>query len=345
MRTLPRTGTNGGMTLMDLTIGLAVVSVLMFAITVAIQREARSLMTVTRRTDTERRARVMLDRIESELEFAQAANPRARLTGDLGAGTGGPASVDTVAGFPDVGTLLIDAGEIDEERLDYALVEDAPARFSLLTRGVRCSGGASHDEGEQVLWSALARHIDDQTAPPAAQFDGVSQEFSGQVFFRGEGTGFSYRAPIDFDGDGDLYDGDEISWGSVVQGVPTPNGWSAILFEPVAVVNEADRDFDLNGDGDRVDVFDLGRIRMRAWDPTNPGPVSDIALCSPMVLQEQCNWGGDLDADGFADPMFLWDPLTGRIRIRLFLLTGADNDRPQLRTIETVTFLRNGLRL
>lgn len=344
MRTTIKMRARRGMTLVDLSIGLAVVTVLMFGVTVAIQREARSLMTVTRRTDTERRARVMLDRIESELEYAQAANPSAWLTADLPGGAG-TARVDSIAGFPDVGTLLIDAGEVDEERIDYSLVDSASSGFTGLARGVRCTGGALHDEGEQVLWSALARHIDDQTAPPPAQFDGISQEISSQVFYRGEGTGFSYRTPVDADGDGDLYDGDEISWGAVVQGTATTTGWTAIQFEPVAIVTEANRAFDLNGDGDQLDTFDLGRIRMRSWDTANPGPATDIALCSPMILQEQCNWGGDLDADGFNDPMFLWDPVTGRLRIRLLLLTGGDNDRPQLRTAEAVTFLRNGLRL
>jgi len=345
MRLLRKTtGTARGLTLIDLTIGLAIVSFLLVAITVVIQREARALAIVTNRTDTERRARVMLGRIEGELEYAQAANPSTVLTSDLGVGAGGTASVDTVAGFPDVGTLLIDAGEADEERIAYQLVQTAPPGFTNLTRGERCTSAAAHDQGEQVMWSALARYTDDQIAPPAARFDGISSEISGQAFFRGEGTGFSYRVPLDLDGDGDLYDGDEVSWGAVVRGVAIADGWTAVHFEPVAVVTEAGRRFDLNGDGDLVDTFDLGRIRMRSWDASAPGQVTDHALCPPMILQEQCNWGGDLDADGFDDPMFLWDPVTGRLRIRLFLLTGADSDRPQLRTVEAVTFLRNGVR-
>lgn len=332
-----------GITLIDLSIGLAVVSVLMFLVSVAIHREARSLKTATGRTDVERRARIMLDRIEAEVEYAQAANPIGWLTADLSPAAG-TVRVDSVAGFPDVGTLLIDAGGVDEERLQYGAVDAGLPGFSALSRGVRCTGAAQHDEGEQVMWSSLARHIDDQVAPPASQFDGISQEISGQVFFRGEGTGFSYRAPVDADGDGDVFDGDDISWGAVVQGVATTDGWTAFLFEPVAVVTEAARAFDINGDGDQVDSFDLGRIRMRSWDAANPGSATDIALCSPMVLQEQCNWGGDLDSDGFADPIFLWDPVTGRVRVRLFLLTGTDNERPQLRVVEALTFLRNGMR-
>jgi hypothetical protein len=331
------------MTLIDLTIGLAIVSFVLFAVAVVIQREARSLTTVTNRNDRERRARVMLGRLESEIEYAQAANPTAWLTADLGAG-GATARVDSVDGFPDVGMLLIDAGEVDEERIDYQLVNSAPPGFTNLTRGQMCTSAALHDEGEQVLWSAIARHIDDQTAPPAAQFDGISQELSGQVFFRGEGTGFSYRVPLDIDGDGDLYDGDEVSWGAVVRGDETADGWTAVYFEPVAVVTEAGRQSDLNGDGDRVDAFDLGRVRVRSWDASAPGQATDHALCSTMILQEQCNWGGDLDGDGFDDPMFLWDPVTGRLRIRLFLLTGADSDRPVLRTVEAASFLRNGVR-
>jgi hypothetical protein len=327
---------------MELSIGLAIVTVLMLSVTSAVQREAGSLSSTIRRTDVERRARTMIDRIEAELEYAQAASPTAWLTAALGSG-GGEVEVSDVRGFPDRGTLLIGAGTAGEERLDYRALASGPDRFATLARGAQCTAATAHAEGDAVLWAGMATALDDQTAPPAAQWDGISREQNGQVFFRGDGSGFSYRVPTDADGDGDVFDGETITWGAVVAGTPTNDGWTAVYFEPAAVISELARGFDLNGDGDLDDVFDLGRIRLRSWDIFT-GDASDVALSTPVALQEQCNWGGDLDADGFADPIFLWMPNSGRLRIRLFLLTTGEHERSEVRTIEAVHFLRNGLR-
>jgi hypothetical protein len=49
-----------------------------------------------------------------------------------------------------------------------------------------------------------------------------------------------------------------------------------------------------------------------------------------------------LDDDGFEDPVFLWTPLSGRLRIRLFALVGTVNQGEVIKRYETVFHLRNG---
>ena len=59
------------------------------------------------------------------------------------------------------------------------------------------------------------------------------------------------------------------------------------------------------------------------------------------MLQEQCNWGGDLDADGYDDPIFLWDKDRRQLRLRIFIIGRSVDDIPIVRKVESLMFLRN----
>jgi hypothetical protein len=59
------------------------------------------------------------------------------------------------------------------------------------------------------------------------------------------------------------------------------------------------------------------------------------------VLQERCNRGGDLDGDGFDDPLFLWDPMARRLHVRIFVLGNGVEEMPLVRRVESVIYLRN----
>ena len=98
---------------------------------------------------------------------------------------------------------------------------------------------------------------------------------------------------------------------------------------------------DVNKDGDRVDVFDVGQIRRLTWDTADPTRVENLGLGPTNVIQERCHWGADLDADGFADPLFLWNHETNLLHVRLFILGRANQDVPVVREVESVMFLRN----
>lgn len=345
MRALPRTSRarRAGLTLLEVIIAAAIFSVLMVTATLNVHRDGQALRSLARRTHLESKAHEMLENIQARLEFAQGTTPQAWLQADLNAGETNTIEVDSTAGFPDAGTLLLQPGTANVERIDYVNLNPLGTQFLTLSRGVQCTDGSGHDDGTLARWAGMAEAIEDQIAPPASFFDGVSQEMFGQVFYRGDGYGFSFRVPTDPSGNMEFFDGTgAIQWGATVNDTPLLTGWSAVYFDPVALVSEAARGFDLNEDGDTLDSFDLGRIRLRTWDTAAPDTFTDFVLCPPMILQEQCNWGGDLDNDGFQDPMFLWDPGSGRLRIRLFLLVSTQIEVPEVRTVEHAMFLRNG---
>ncbi len=339
-----RTHSRSGLTLIEVLIATAIFSVLMVTATLNVNRDARALKSLARKSSLEVKADVMINRIESQLEFAQAATVQAWLQADVTGGETNLILVDTTLGFPDQGTLLFEPGTVREERIRYATLGPTPNTFGTLTRAQRCTPASNHADGTLVRWSDSAVVLEDQLNPPVAFYDGASQELLGQLFYRGDGSGFSFRVPTDPTGSMEFFDAaGEVTWGATVQGNDILTGWSCLHFDPVAVISEAARGFDFNSDGDQTDTFDLGRIAMRSWDTANAAiPATEVGLCPPMILQEQCNWGSDLDNDGFQDPMFLWDPTSGRLRIRLFLLTSNQIERPEVRLIERAMFLRNG---
>ena len=91
-----------------------------------------------------------------------------------------------------------------------------------------------------------------------------------------------------------------------------------------------------------MDVFDLGRIELVTWNAFTGGEATRVRLCPPIVMQERCNAGGDLDADGFDDPMFVWFPIEGRLEVRFFLALGVVNGRQVIRRTSSTIHLRNG---
>ena len=129
---------------------------------------------------------------------------------------------------------------------------------------------------------------------------------------------------------------------ATVNGKHTLNGWSAFYFAPSLSLNEAELSSDLNRDGDREDVFDLGRIRLRSWDAADPKtPIQDVGLGPNVVLQERCRPGGDLDGDGFADPLLLWNASARRLHVRLFCAGQSAGGKYLVRRAESTIFLRN----
>lgn len=333
------------MTLLEVILGLSVMAFVLGVATLYLHRQALTLTSVTRDTHLVQRAQVMMDEIAQDLRFARGDEPTAWLTDDLTVDEAAALRLDSTLPFPEGGTLLLQPGTIDEERIAFEALDPGTNRLLTLQRGSRCSTAAVHPAGTPVTWAASATAIDDQVAPAAEFYDGRSQELFGPVFYRGDGSGFAFRLPVDPAGGEDYFDAaGEIQWGAQVDGAPSLTGRACFSFTPVAVVRENARGVDLNGDGDLADTFDLGQITRQVWDGTLGGASgSTVAICPPMILQETCNWGGDLDGDGFEDPIFLWEPSSSRLRIRLFLLDAGDKGLPLVRTSEVAFFLRNGI--
>jgi len=133
-----------------------------------------------------------------------------------------------------------------------------------------------------------------------------------------------------------------LQWGHDLPGVQPLDGWACLVFVPRFTCDESSTNDDLNRDGDRVDVFDIGQIRRRVWDTTDPtAPPTDLGFGPTVVMQERDNWGGDLDGDGFDDPIFLWNRDSRRLHVRLFILGRTRTDVPIVRQVESLVFLRN----
>lgn len=303
------------------------------------RRFSRSTIQITTVEDL---AQQMLFRMERELATATGAVPRFALPGPVTAGETAGMNVSSTAGFPPRGELLLDRGTAREERVAYATLAGA-ARFADLTRGTQCTTASDHagDDGVDQLWAGLAEPLANQVDPGPGEYDGIALEDGVEVFFRGDGTGFSYRVPVDPSGGDNPLVGHDLNWGAVVGGIPTVDGWMALVFEAESAFEEAPAREDVNGDGDQTDVFDVGQIRRLIWDASAPDFVEDLGLGPSNVLQERCNRGGDLDGDGFDDPLFLWDAETNLLHARLFLLGATNHDLPVVRKVESVMFLRN----
>ena len=330
--------------MIELMISILLLGGILLIVNTSIQREGDALADLTSRANQEVKGQALIGQIRELLDNAQACQPRGFLTQAAGPSDTASLSVDTIERFPDVGSLIVSPGAGSAEHISYEGFSSAGGpRFTALDRAAGdCDQASAHAAGAPVLWTGSGIVIENQVSPPASAFDGQSMELGGPVFFRGEGSGFSFRVPTDPAGGDDFFDGIEVRWGATVSGTPLPTGRLAIHYVPDSQITEAELARDLNADGDQEDTFDLGRLRVRTWDTRDAGAASsEYQLRGSGVLQEACNHGGDLDGDGFEDPMFLFNELTGRLRVRLFLL-----DRPTPRTafmhrVESVVHLMN----
>jgi Tfp pilus assembly protein PilX len=288
-------------------------------------------------------AQTLIYALEKELSNAKGERPVASLTSALGAGAAGTVSLDSSLGFPPTGTLIIDRGTTKSEHIDYQSLVNDGLTLTSLTRGTHCSTSVGHAQNAEVLWGGLAERLTLTGSPPPDLYDGQALESAGPTYFRGDGTGISYRMPTDPAGGHDYFAGGQLQWGASVGQQRLLTGWSALYYVPVGTYDEAVSGVDINHDGDRTDVFDIGQIHRRCWDTTDPAnPDSkDVAIGPSVVLQERCHYGSDLDGDGFADPIFLWDPVSGRLHLRLFVMGRNVQGWPTVRRVESMVFLRN----
>ena len=333
---------NAGMTLVEVMVSASIMTVVMTAMVVGVQQEASGLSDMVDSGTRERLTQELLQKIESRLEFAAGATPIATLTESWG-GIATPLTVDSSLGFPPIGYLVLDPGSINEERVIYRGLDVEDHEFTIQKHGVQCTTPSGHGQGSPVVWSGSAHAIENQTNPLANQYEGIAASPVGNVFFRGDGTGFSYRLPTDPAGGTDYFDANGVRWGATVSGSPSLDGWAAIYWQPVKKVTELELGRDVNQDGDREDTFQLGRLKQASWDAFSNGTDPTIVgLSPPIVLQEDCNHGGDLNFDGFDDPMFLWNPHDASLTLRMTVLTGTAHGRTSLQRVETTIFLRNG---
>jgi hypothetical protein len=334
-------GRSAGYSLLEVVIAAFLFSVVVLGSIGLLVRSTRLSESTAGVVSEQTRVQELLSRLEQELSYANGGEAKTVLAADFASGATTSIQVESTVGFPDRGVLLIGRGTASEERVRYAALGDDTKSFLVLTRGDQCTEPAAHAAGDAVFWVGLAEPIELQEDPPPAAWDGLVQAAGAATFFRGDGAGFTFRVPTDPSGGTSYLSDGELQWGAVVGGEPTLDGWSALYFEPGALLSEPAAGADVNGDGDEADVFDVGSVRLRSWDAADPlAAPTDVGLVPAMVLQERCNWGGDLDGDGFADPLFLWDGAARSLQVRLFVVH-ASTTPPTVRVAETLIFLRN----
>lgn len=332
-----------GFTLVELMISMTVVSIILAATAASLQREVESVSDLQRMSNAERLVNDLFVKLETRLEFSRGVEPTTILDGSLSSASTNSIPLEDTFGFPDSGGVLLAPGTASEERVAYTGLNATASTLTGLTRGERGTPSSGHSNGTVAIWEGLAYPIEEQSTPAAGTFDGQTDDIRGPVFYRGDGMGFAYQRPVDPAGTGSYLDTTGIRWGVQIADGDVEDGCGAVVFVPVAEVTEADRNFDINSDGDLTDTFDLGRIVNQTWNSTDPAlGTFSLDLVPAMFLQEKDNYGSDLDNDGFNDPMFLWTPESGRLRVRLFALIGDMGGREVIRRYETVFYLRNG---
>lgn len=344
MKPHPISRARRGATLIEIMITMTLLTVILLSSMAMVESGRRFSQSTIGISTAEEFSQQMLFKVENELSNASGLE----LTGVLSSAFAGDAvdglELDSTLGFPPRGRLLLGRGTAVEERIEYARLDGDQETIGAITRGIHCTKAFPHAKQSELIWMGLAEPLprEAQDNPPASEWDGRAEENGEEVFFRGDGTGFAYRVPIDPAGDGNYLNGDDLFWGAKLSTGVTLTGYHVLYYDPKTTISEAESLEDLNEDGDQDDIFDVGQIRRLSWDATDPtGQVDDVGLGPTVLLQEQCNWGGDLDGDGFDDPIFLWDKDTNQLHVRLFVLGWAMKQMPIVREVDSVMFLRN----
>ena len=299
-----------GMTLVEVSIAFTIAAVVLLAGLVQLQDFVADVGEFAEHAEDSLSAAGTLDRIERELEWAQSMELGTRLTASFELLPDAPLSCESALGFPDAGYVWLAPGTSWRGALAYGALGAGGTTFEDVAEVP--GFGSSFSAGTSVTWAGAA-----VVSPLAELVDGVATGPLGGLPFVGPGTGFAFRVPVATSAGSGFTSGGSIQWGAEVRGASIVEARSCLYFDPVRAIGEAGVGVDVNRDGDVEDVFDVGAIRRRTW--SGPAAVSqEVSLGQANVLQERGAWGGDLDGDGAADPIFLWDPRSGLLRVTLF---------------------------
>ncbi len=143
-----------------------------------------------------------------------------------------------------------------------------------------------------------------------------------------------FQTPVDWDLDGDrLDDNNLIEWGCDEEVGPVLGSSITYAFEPYGQLAELVDGVDYNGDGDRADLFRIGRI-IRTTTGGRRISFGDLD-----VLLNRLEPDGDIDGDGEDDPLFVLD--NGSLMIRAFALNQNVDGQPRIETFTSQVNLRN----
>jgi prepilin-type N-terminal cleavage/methylation domain-containing protein len=137
------------------------------------------------------------------------------------------------------------------------------------------------------------------------------------------GSSIQFQVPVDLDGKGTILNSTgAVEYGFLANGVPTGGTITYRFVQNLVagqpeVLSEAARRMQLNDDADLGDRFARGYI-LRTTQLTSGAVVSQSILTGRWIVQPDGNWGGDVDGDGAADPIFQLDGTSGRVLVNLW---------------------------
>ena len=181
--------------LVETLIAISLFSVVLLSSMALVESGRRFSSTTLQITNVEDLAQQMLFRMENELANAHGERVLTTLTAPLAAGEVGTLQVSAAnQGFPPHGTLLLERGRPNEERIAYQGIADANHfRVPRAASSTLAMNHAADSSLRSVI--GLVEPLANQTNPTASDYDGIALKRQ-PVYFRGDGTGF-VLVPVD----------------------------------------------------------------------------------------------------------------------------------------------------
>ena len=158
------------------------------------------------------------------------------------------------------------------------------------------------------------------------------------------GSSIQFQVPADLNGNGTILDGaGNIEFGFLDNAVPRSGTITYRFVQNVVggqpeVLDESARRMQLNNDADRADRFARGYI-LRVTQLTSGAVTKQSILTGRWIVQPDGNWGGDVDGDGAADPIFRLDGTSGRVLVNLWgLQVDSHKNRHFIRSATSICF-------
>lgn len=168
---------------------------------------------------------------------------------------------------------------------------------------------------------------------------------SAQLGVDANGAGLTYYVPVDIDGSGTVLSGGTGTGSGLLEygatnGSTSTNGTMRFSYVASTLLNENLEVVDLNGDGDRLDIFDIGYVQQST---SISGDLPKIVGLTN-IAQRQGNYGTTIDVDnGASGSGRLFNLPSGSrvLQVSIWLMTISEDRLPHLVQCKSYVFLRN----
>jgi len=161
-----------------------------------------------------------------------------------------------------------------------------------------------------------------------------------------DGSSIQFQIPADLNGNGTVLNSSGlIEFGFLDKGVPKAGTITYKFVQNVVgghneVLDEAAGRRKLNDDADVTDKFARGYI-VRITQVTGLAAVTGPIISGRWIVQPNGSWGGDINGDGVADPIFKVDAVNGRVLVNLWAMQIDRENNQQVINCSTSICFRN----